>query len=211
MKILVTGFDPFGKDKINPALEAIKELPSEINGHEVITLEVPTVGFKSLEVIEEGIKKYDPDIVLSIGQAAGRFDITVERVGINLDDYRIPDNDGNQFIDSKIFEDAPDAYIVKLPVKKMVENIKANGIPASVSMTAGTFVCNHVLFGVSHILATKYKGKRNGFIHIPCLPEQAVDKRNMPSMSKDKIVAGIIHAIEVIAEDEIAVSGGKIC
>ncbi|PIE98733.1 MAG: pyroglutamyl-peptidase I [Treponema sp.] len=211
MKILVTGFDPFGEDKVNPALETIKNLPAVINGHDVFTLEIPTVGFKSLEVIKEGIKKYDPDIVLSIGQAAGRFDITVERVGINLDDYRIADNEGNQFIDSKIFKEAPDAYIVKLPVKKMVENIKAHGIPASVSMSAGTFVCNHVLFGVSHILATKFRDKKNGFIHIPCLPEQAVDKRNMPSMSKETILQGIIHAIEVIAEDEITVTGGKIC
>ncbi len=211
MKILVTGFDPFGKDKINPALETIKSLPAKINGHDIITLEIPTVAFKSLEIIETAIQKHNPDIVLSIGQAAGRSDITIERVGINLDDYRIPDNEGNQFIDSKIFQNAPDAYIVKLPVKKMVENIKFNGIPASVSMTAGTFVCNHVLFGVSHILATKYKGKRNGFIHIPCLPEQAIAKRNLPSMSKETILAGIIHAIEVIAEDEIAVTGGKIC
>ncbi len=211
MKILVTGFDPFGEDIINPALETVKCLPAKINGHKIIGLEVPTVAFKSLKVIESAIRKHNPDIILSLGQAAGRGDISVERVGVNLDDFRIPDNEGNQFIHRKIFEDAPDAYIVKLPVKKMVENIKANGIPASVSMTAGTFVCNHVLFGVSHILATKYKGKKNGFIHIPCLPEQAVDKRNMPSMSKETILAGIVHAIEVIAEDEIAVTGGKIC
>ncbi len=211
MTILVTGFDPFGTDTINPALETIKKLPSSINGHRVITLEVPTVGFKSLEVIEAAVQKHDPDIVLSIGQATGRFDITVERVGINLDDYRIPDNAGQQFIDRPVFADGPDAYIVKVPVKKMVENIRAHGIPASVSLTAGSFVCNHVLYGVSHILATKYPGKKNGFIHIPCLPEQAVGKRNTPSMSQQSILDAIIYAIEVIGEDEIEVSGGKIC
>ncbi len=211
MKILVTGFDPFGKDKINPALETIKLLPKKIKDHDIVTLEIPTAGFKSLEKIEKAIVEHDPDIVLSIGQATGRYDITVEKVGINLDDYRIPDNLGQQFIDSKIFADGPDAYLVDLPVKKMVENIKNKGIPASVSMSAGTFVCNHVLYGVSHILKTKFKDKKNGFIHIPCLPEQAVNTRNIPSMSKATILEAIIASIEVIADKEISVEGGKIC
>ncbi len=211
MKVLVTGFDPFGEDKINPALETIKLLPNKIGKHDVITLEIPTAGFKSLEKIEKAVVEYNPDIVLSIGQATGRYDITVEKVGINLDDYRIPDNLGQQFVDSKIFSDGPDAYIVELPVKAMVANIMSKGIPASVSMTAGTFVCNHVLYGVSHILKTKFKNKTNGFIHIPCLPEQAVGKRNIPSMSKETILEAIIAAIEVIADKELNVQGGKIC
>lgn len=198
MKILVTGFDPFGVDKVNPALETIKLLPQKISNHDIITLEVPTVGYKSLEIIEKAIIEHNPDVILSIGQASGRYDITVERVGINLDDYRIPDNEGQQFVDKKIFEDGPDAYFVKLPTKEMVENIKKNNIPASLSYTAGTFICNHVLYGVSHLVETKYKGKLSGFIHIPCLPEQAINAKNMPSMSKETILKGIIAAIEVI-------------
>lgn len=198
MKILVTGFDPFGVDKVNPALETIKLLPQKISNHDIITLEVPTVGYKSLEIIEKAIIEHNPDVILSIGQASGRYDITVERVGINLDDYRIPDNEGQQFVDKKIFEDGPDAYFVKLPTKEMVENIKKNNIPASLSYTAGTFICNHVLYGVSHLVETKYKEKLSGFIHIPCLPEQAINAKNMPSMSKETILKGIIAAIEVI-------------
>lgn len=198
MKILVTGFDPFGVDKVNPALEIIKLLPPKIYNHDIITLEVPTVGYKSLEIIEKAIIEHNPDVILSIGQASGRYDITVERVGINLDDYRIPDNEGQQFVDKKIVEDGPDAYFVKLPTKEMVDNIKKNNIPASLSYTAGTFICNHVLYGVSHLVETKYKGKLSGFIHIPCLPEQAINAKNMPSMSKETILKGIIAAIEVI-------------
>lgn len=198
MRILVTGFDPFAGNVVNPALETIKLLPTKIKNHDIITLEVPTVAIKSLEIIENAIKEYDPDIILSIGQASGRCDIAVERIGINLDDYKIPDNIGQQFVDKKIFEDGPDAYFVKLPTKKMVESIKKYNIPASISYSAGTYICNHALYGISHILESKYKGKLNGFIHIPCLPEQAVNSKNMPSMSKETILQAIIAAIEVI-------------
>ncbi len=211
MKILVTGFDPFGKDTINPALETIKLLPNKVGEHEVITLEIPTVGFKSLKIVEEAVAKHDPDIVLSIGQAGGRADITIERVGVNWDDYRIPDNDGQQFVDQKIFPEGPDAYIVHLPLKAMVANIQKRGIPASISFTAGSFVCNHVLYGVSHILATKFPGKQNGFIHIPYLPEQVLALRNMPSMSQATILEAIIAAIEAIGYEEVNTAGGKIC
>ncbi len=211
MKVLVTGFDPFGTDTINPALETIKRLPTKVGEHDVVALEIPTVAFKSLKVIEAAIEEHDPDIVLSIGQAGGRSDITIERVGVNWDDFRIKDNDGQQFVDRKIFADGPDAYIVELPIKAMVANIHKRGIPASVSFTAGSFVCNHVLYGVSHMLATKYPTKKNGFIHIPYLPEQVLAMRNMPSMSQECILEAIIAAIEAIGYDEVSTAGGKIC
>lgn len=210
MKILVSGFDPFGNDSINPALEIIKLLPEKIANHQIFVLEIPTVAYKSLEKIEEGIKKYEPDIILSIGQAEGRADITAEKIGINLNDFRIPDNEGVQIIDKKIFEDGADAYFTKLPVKKMVENIKKNKIPASVSLSAGSFICNHVLYGVSYLIEKKYPKIKNGFIHIPCLPEQGVDKK-IPTMSIENILKGIISAIEVIDEKEIEAIGGNIC
>lgn len=210
MKILVTGFDPFGGEPINPAIETVKRLPDVIADAEIIKLEIPTVCHKSLRVIDEAIAKYDPDVVLSIGQAGGRPDITVERVGINVDDCRIPDNDGNQIIDEPVYRDGPDAYFVTVPIKAMVQRIQSRNIPASVSNTAGTFVCNHVTYGVCHLIATKYQGKRSGFIHIPYLPQQVTDKKNMPSMSQDLMVEAIEAAIEAIVDttEDIKMMGG---
>ena len=210
MKILVTGFDPFRGEPINPAIESVKLLPDTIAGAEIIKLEIPTVVHKSLNKIDEKIKECDPDIILSIGQAGGRPDITVERVGINCDDCRIKDNEGNQPIDEPVFADGPAAYFSALPIKAMVENIKKAGIPASVSNSAGTFICNHVLYGVRYICEHKYPGKKSGFIHIPYMTSQAVGKANTPSMSLDDIVKGLTAAIEAIVqnEEDIKVTAG---
>ena len=213
MKILVTGFDPFGGEPINPAIESVKKLPDNIAGAEIIKLEIPTVRKKSLEKIEKAINEHNPDVILSIGQAGGRFDISIERVGINLDDFRIPDNEGNQIIDEPVFPDGENSYFVKLPVKAMVQNVQKNNIPASVSYTAGTFVCNHVLYGVLYLIEKKYKGKKSGFIHIPFLPQQVIDKRNMPSMELNTIVRGLTAAIEAIVKnnEDIKEVGGTVC
>ena len=217
MKILVTGFDPFGGEKINPALETIKRLPDTILGAQIIKLEIPTVVGKSLAKITEAVEKENPDAVLSIGQAGGRSEITVERVGINIDDCRIPDNEGNQPIDEPVVKGGPAAYFVTVPIKAIVENIKAHNIPASISNTAGTFICNHVCYGVAHLAAARTaagKPMKSGFIHIPFLPEQAIGKPALtPSMSLETIVSGITHALEAIVKhgSDIKVSGGKIC
>ena len=217
MKILVTGFDPFGGEKINPALETIKRLPDAVLGARIIKLEIPTVVGKSLAKIQEAVEKENPDVVLSIGQAGGRSEITVERVGINIDDCRIPDNEGNQPIDEPIVAGGPSAYFVTVPIKAIVEKIKANHIPASISNTAGTFICNHVCYGVAHLAAARTaagKPMKSGFIHIPFLPEQVIGKPALtPSMSLETIVSGITHALEAIVEhdSDIKVSGGKIC
>lgn len=210
MKILVTGFDPFGGEKINPAIESVKKLPDEIAGAKIIKLEIPTICHRSLEVIDDAIKEYDPDVILSIGQAGGRSDITVERIGINIDDCRICDNAGQQIIDEPVFKDGPAAYFVNIPIKAMVAKIQEHLIPASVSNSAGTFVCNHVTYGVRHIIETKYPGKRSGFIHIPFLPQQVINKKNMPSMTLDTIVEGLCAAIEAIVEtkEDLKITGG---
>ncbi len=212
MKILVTGFDPFGKESINPAIEAVKKLPDKILNVEIIKLEVPTVRYKSLEIIEEAILKNNPDVILSIGQAGGRTGITVERIGINCDDFNIPDNNNTQVIDKKVYNDGPSAYFSNLPIKAMVENIKARGIPSSISNSAGTFVCNHVLYGVQYLIDKKYNGKRSGFIHIPFLPEQVLDKKDKASMSLDMIVDGLIASIEAIIlnKGDINIEGDNI-
>lgn len=210
MKILVTGFDPFGGESINPAIESVKCLPDTIAGAQIIKLEIPTVFYKSLQAIEKAITIHNPDVILSIGQAGGRSDITVERIGINCDDARIPDNEKNQMIDVPVYEDGPAAYFSNLPIKAMVANIQKHEIPASVSNTAGTFVCNHVLYGVRYLIDTKFPGKRSGFIHIPYLPQQVLDKKDTACMSHETIVAGLKAALEaiVITKDDLKITGG---
>ncbi|WP_195266114.1 pyroglutamyl-peptidase I [Clostridium sp. 1001275B_160808_H3] len=213
MKILITGFDPFGGENINPALEAVKKLPDTILDNEIIKLEIPTVFRKSLETIEENIIKHNPDVVISVGQAGGRFGVTPERVAINIDDARIKDNEGNQPIDISIFEDGEAAYFSNLPIKAMVKEMVDNGIPASVSNTAGTFVCNHVMYGILYLIDKKYPNIRGGFIHVPYIPAQVTTKPNMPSMSIEDISKGLEFSIKAIIENssDIKTVGGAIC
>lgn len=202
MKILVTGFDPFEKESINPAWEAVKSISSKINNAEIIKLKIPTIFYKSIDVLLEGIKKYNPEIVLCVGQAGGRFDISIERVCINLNDARIKDNLGNQPIDSKIYETGKNAYFSSLPIKAMAEYIKKNSIPASISNTAGTFVCNHLMYGLLHNIEKFSVAKKGGFIHVPYIPEQVVNKPNTPSMDITLIIKALEVSIKAIVENE---------
>ncbi|HEM4129675.1 TPA: pyroglutamyl-peptidase I [Streptococcus suis] len=212
MKILVTGFDPFGGEAINPALETIKSLPPTIAGAEIMIVEVPTVFDKAARVLEEKMAEYQPDAVLCIGQAGGRVDLTPERVAINQDDARIPDNEGQQPIDRTIRPDGPAAYFSTLPIKAMVEAIRSTGIPASVSNTAGTFVCNHLMYQALYLAEKQFPKTKVGFLHIPYLPEQVVDKPGLPSMSLETIVKGIEAAITALVayadKEDIKTVGG---
>ena len=140
MKILVTGFDPFGGETVNPAYEAVKLLPDTIGGAQIFKLEIPTVFSLSGPAVEEGIKKYQPDVVLCVGQAGGRASISVEKVAINFVDARIPDNNGEQPLDEPLQADGPAAYFSTLPVKAMVQHVKDAGLPCYLSFTAGTYV-----------------------------------------------------------------------
>ena len=200
MKILVTGFDPFGGETVNPALEAVKSLPSEIHGAEVHWVAIPTVFYKAAEVLETAIVRYQPDAVLCIGQAGGRASLTHERVAINQDDARIPDNQGNQPIDTPIRQDGQAAYFSTLPIKAMVQAIKEEGLPATVSNTAGTFVCNHLMYQALYLADKKFPHMRSGFMHIPYMTEQVVNKPNTASMNLTDIVRGIEAAIGAIVD-----------
>lgn len=198
MKILVTGFDPFGQDTINPALEAVKQLPNEILGASIIKLEIPTMFHKSANVVNLAIQQHQPDIVVHIGQAGGRFGITPERIAINLDDALIADNSSQQPIDQLIAENGPAAYFSQLPVKAMVANMQEVGIPATVSNSAGTFVCNHIMYQTLHYCQMNYPQIQSGFIHVPYLPQQVADKASLPSMDLKTIVQGLVISIETI-------------
>ncbi|SHJ70380.1 pyroglutamyl-peptidase I [Paramaledivibacter caminithermalis] len=213
MKILITGFTPFGGEKINPSYEAVKLLDDVIAGAKIIKLEIPTVFRKSIEALDKAIKSEKPDIVMCIGQAGGRFEISIERIAINIDDARIADNEGNVPIDETIYPDGENAYFSNLPIKAMVKKIRENNIPANVSNTAGTFVCNHIMYGLLYLINKKYPDIKGGFIHVPFIPEQVMDKRNMPYMTLDEIVNGLTYAIEAVVEnkEDIKLSCGKIC
>ena len=212
MKVLVTGFDPFGGDTINPAFEAVKRLPASVAGAEVEVLEIPTVFRKSIDAIMRRVEERGADRILMVGQAGGRFEMTVERVGINVDDARIPDNEGNQPVDEPISPDGPAARFATIPIKSVVERIRKRGVPAKVSNTAGTFVCNHVLYGVLDEIAKRGLPAKAGFIHVPYLPEQVVAKDSLPSMSAETIASALEAAVEAIVltgEDAKIVGGAE--
>lgn len=212
MKILVTGFDPFGGDKINPAIEAVKRLPDTIAGAEIVKLEIPTVFNKSADVVKAAIEKEHPDYVLNVGQAGGHYALTPERVAINLNDGRIPDNDGYQPLGEPIHEDGETAYFTQLPIKAEAKAIRDAGLPAEISNTAGTYVCNHIFYQVQYMRAKEFPNIKAGFIHIPFLPEQVVKRPSTPSMNLGDIVKGLTAALTAIVErdgkgDIVAIEG----
>lgn len=210
MKVLVTGFEPFGGATINPALEAVQRLPREIAGAEVVTVQIPVVFGKDADAVAAAIDAERPDLVLCVGQAGGRSHITPEFVGINYANARIPDNEGNQPV-GRLEEDGPDAYFATLPVFAMVDAARAAGVPAAVSYTAGTFCCNEVLYELLHTLATHHPGVRGGFVHVPYAAEQAVSMgEGTASMSVDMMVVGLTAMIEAaVTGSDDAVTAGE--
>ena len=210
MKVLVTGFDPFGGEPINPAWEAVKAMKDTIAGAEIVKMQIPTVVGKSIEKIHQKMKELQPDLVISVGQAGGRFGVTPERVAINVTDARIPDNEGNQPIDEPIFPDGPAAYFSNLPVKAMVQAIKDAGYPSVLSNSAGTYICNHVMYGILYYIEKEFPNVRGGFIHVPYAPSQVVNKPSTPSMALADITASLeadVAAAVSSKEDIRAVCG----
>lgn len=212
MRALVTGFDPFGGDKVNPSSLAVGRLKRKIGDVEVTTAELPTSYATSAQVLRAAIDRARPDMVLCVGQAGGRTDLCLERVGINVRDARIPDNDGKQPIDVPVVVNGPAAYFATLPIKACVAEMRKAGLPAVVSNTAGTFVCNHILYSLMDIIATWPTPVRGGFLHIPYVPEQAARLGGAPSMSVDDIVRGIeiIVAVSASRTDDIHTAEGRI-
>lgn len=198
MKILVTGFDPFAGEKVNPSLELLKSLPDTLAGADIVKASIPVVFQESAKALEQAISVHQPDVVVCLGQAGGRTAITPERVAINQDDAIIPDNASNQPIDMTIREDGAPAYFTTLPIKAMVAAMQEAGIPATVSNTAGTYVCNHLMYNALYLADKKFLNMKAGFIHIPFLPEQVVTKSNMASMNFGDMKKGILLSLETI-------------
>ena len=197
MKALVTGFDPFGGDEVNPSSLAVGKLKKRIGGLVVHTATLPTSYAKSAGVLRAAIAKTKPDIVLCVGQAGGRSELCLERVAINVQDARIRDNDGKQPIDKPVVADGPAAHFATLPIKACVAAMRKAGLPAVVSNTAGTFVCNHIFYALMDMAAVHPIPMRGGFLHIPYVPEQAARLGGAPSMAVEDIVRGIEIVLEV--------------
>ena len=198
--ILMTGFETFGSDTINPSIEAVNSLPETLGDIRIIKAEIPTVRDTSLKKIIALIEEHHPDAVISVGMAGGRKGISVERIGINLDDYRIEDNAGNQPHDEPVVPGGPDGLFASIPVRRIADAMNEAGIEASVSCTAGTFVCNHVLYGTRHYILQKHLNIQSGFIHVPYMCEQLKDHPDAPTMALEDIVKGLCIAIQKTAE-----------
>ncbi len=193
--ILLTGFEPFDGASVNPSAEIVRRLQGrKLGRHTVVGLVLPCRFGRALAVLNREIRRLDPALVVCLGQAGGRAEITPERIAINIDDARIPDNAGKLPVDRPIVPRGPAAYWSTLPIKAIVEALQARGIPAAVSQTAGTFVCNHVFYGLMHALRRR-RGVRGGFVHLPWLPEQAGP--GQPSLSLDVMAAAIEETLKV--------------
>lgn len=193
-KLLITGFDPFGGQTVNPSWEAVEELPDSIGDYQITKMEIPTVFGAAAQKVIAAAEELQPDAILCVGQAGGHQAVTPEVVAINLQEAGIPDNAGNQPVNTSVVAQGPAAYFSTVPVREMVKAIASDGIPAALSYSAGTFVCNDVLYRLLH----HFDGSDTqvGFIHVPFLPQQA--KENQPSMSQEQIVEALKLAISVL-------------
>lgn len=200
MRILITGFDPFGGETVNPAWEAVKALPDTVSGAELITAQIPTEFGRSAAVLRDLIAQHQPQAVVCVGQAGGRSGLSVERVAINIDTARIPDNAGVQPLNEPIVDAGPAAYFSTLPINAMVQASHAAGVPATVSNSAGTFVCNHIMYQALHMLAGS--SARAGFVHVPYAPAQTLMLPETASMPTATVTAGLTAMLAAIAANK---------
>ena len=204
MRILLTAFEPFGGETVNAAWEAVKCVRAP-EGAELIKLCVPTVFGLAGERVLEALRCEEAELVLCVGQAAGRAAVTPERVAINLRDASLPDNSGRQPREEPIDPKGPAAYFSPLPLRAMVEAIRAQGVPAQISNSAGTFVCNDLMYTLLHALSKENAGRRGGFVHVPCLPEQARERGDgTPSLSPEETVRALEAALACLCGEGTA-------
>jgi pyroglutamyl-peptidase len=210
--ILLTGFEPFGGEMTNPSWEAAQQAATRLtaSGEQAVAVQLPCVFGTSIDVLAAAVQSYRPDIVLCVGQAGGRAEISLERVAINVDDARIPDNAGRQPIDVPVRAGGPAAYFSSLPLKRSLQALTEKGLPAGVSQTAGTYVCNHVFYGLMDLLAQGGGGARGGFIHVPFSTVQAA-AHNAPGLPIDRMaeaLAVIASTSAATAEADIRIAAG---
>lgn len=201
MTILLTGFEPFGGEVINPSWEAVSRLHRDTGDVHVERLLVPTTYAGSIGTVTATIDRLHPVAVVMVGQAGGRAELSIERVAVNCDDAQAPDNAGVLHEDVPVVVQGPTAYLTTLPVKQIVAGLRSTGFPAAVSNTAGLFVCNHLFYGVLHHIATYNLNTQAGFVHVPFLPGQVAEKPGTPSMSLETIVAGLDRIVAILTSN----------
>jgi pyroglutamyl-peptidase len=207
-RVLMTGFAPFGGEPVNPSWQAVSLLGAR--GDDIAAVELPCEFAASLPALRRAVEEHRPSLVVCVGQAGGRLDVTPERVAINLIDARIPDNAGARPVDVPVVPDGPAAYFTTLPVKACVAAIRAAGVPASVSHTAGTYVCNQVFYGLMHLLST-LPDVRGGFVHVPFSPEQvAASGKAAPSLGVDRVADALEVLVDTASKttEDLTVSAG---
>ena len=204
--ILLTGFEPFGGESTNPSWAAAAAASAilKAEGHAVAAVELPCVFGQSITVLEDALQRYDPELVICVGQAGGRPRISLERIAINCDDARIPDNAGNRPVDEEVVPGGPAAYFSSLPVKAALEALRTAGIPAEVSQSAGTYICNHIFYALMHSLNTGRgaTATRGGFIHVPYETQQVPRGSGTPSLP----VAVMAEALAVVVRTALSVT-----
>lgn len=208
---LLLGFEPFGGEAVNPSQEIVRALDGQVvNGHAVIGAILPVTFGATLATLENLLDLHRPVLVLALGQAGGCSELALERIAVNLIDARIADNEQNRPIDEPVVAGAPAAYLTSLPVKAMLARLRALGIPAALSLSAGTFVCNQVFYALAHLRATRFRDMRGGFLHVPWLPEQAARHPGQPSMALDTMIAGTRAALEcaLATTRDLRIAGG---
>ncbi len=206
MKLLLTGFEPFGEDTVNPSEQIVRRLASaSIDGVSLATAILPVENSRGPAELIRALRQTQPDAVLCLGVAVGRAAITVEKVAINLLDYRIADNGGNQIADQPVVPGGPAAYFTSLPLREIIAAMQAVGVPAELSLSAGSYLCNQVIYSLLHYLAENRLAIPAGFVHLPALPEQVLQSGGkVPSMSLETMTGGISAAIQAIRQAAFA-------
>ncbi|HUD42167.1 MAG TPA: pyroglutamyl-peptidase I [Dokdonella sp.] len=210
--VLLTGFEAFDGASVNPSQAIVERLDGRrIAGRRVVGATLPVAFARTEARLRDLIERHRPDLVIALGQAGGRAELSFERVAINLVDARIADNDGAQPVDRPVIADAPPAYFSTLPVKAIVADLHARGIPAALSLSAGSYVCNQVFFMLAHLLATRHPAVRGGFVHVPWLPQQTVGRPGQPSMALETMLDGVAAAIAcaVSTREDLKLPGGS--
>lgn len=199
MKILVTGFEPFNDEKINPSYEIVKLLPESFDGNEIIKLKLPVEFYNASNILKEAIYKFSPDIILCLGQAGGRDKVTIEKIAINYKNASINDNIGQCPKDLLIKEDGADGYFSNFPILEIIDTLKLNNIPSAVSYSAGTYVCNELMYNLLYLINNENKNIKGGFVHLPYLKEQIEGKsEDTPYISMDTMYNAVLLIIEVL-------------
>lgn len=209
--VLLTGFEAFEGAAVNPSQAIVERLDGRrIAGRRIVGATLPVAFARTEALLRDLLERHRPDLVIALGQAGGRAELSFERVAINLLDARVPDNEGAQPVDRPVIDDAPPAYFSTLPIKAIVADLLARGIPAALSLSAGSYVCNQVFFVLAHLLATRHPATRGGFVHVPWLPKQTAGRPGQPSMALETMVEGVAAAIACAAatREDLRVAGG---